>query len=325
MFKYLERLEEKEKSTTDPSALRAIQERTVAIEAFIDNCAMVTLTDAAVEMRIDIRLFDLPLLSSILQLSPGEELPKQLEMDFAEDAVIVKDEPEVKDEPVKTTEDLEETVNHSHLELDYTHPEIIRIMNALYTGLASKDDHAKYLRAASSVTRKKLSLPDDVDDYSIIEALTRPHGLYKLPKFEEFAKKLYKIGQSDGHAIGALIEVKKLLPEWSDDSIANMVRHLISTVASGNTHHDILDCDRKVITDLTKNVDFIASLAEAWPQVHYCRVDKTTKEMKEEILPCTEIKAAAFHIAHLYGLSSPKKQAKLAFTRKNYVEKGYPA
>lgn len=324
MFKQLERIESKMKSAKSAEEVKALYERQVAIEAFIDNCALATLEDAAADLRIDTRLFDLPLLSSFLQLPEGTKVPAQLAMDFnqpIETTTTIEVNDETAENPVV---DLEEVDVQQTLKLDYEHPEILRIMNALYTGLSDKEDIPKYLRAAANVVRKKLNVPEEVDSFTIIDALIKPKGFSAFPKFKEFAKKFFELSMKDSHAINCMIEAKRVLPEWDDDSLARLVGYLITSASPSMVHHNILDCDRKIITALTKNAEFISKLAEAWPNVNYSRQDKKTGTLIEEILPCTEPKAAAYHVAKLYNLVSPTKRAKLAH-RKIYVEKGYPA
>ena len=319
MFKQLERLEQRLKVAKNAQEAKAIYERITVIEAFIDNCALATLSDAAADLKIDTRLFDLPLLTSFLQLPEGAAVPEQMALDFHEPLHESKEDNNEGD-PVE----LEEILEQTELELDYENQEINRIMNALYTGLAGKDNFEKHMEAAVNVLRKKIQVPAEVDDFSIIRALMKPKPLHELPKFEEFAKKLYKIGLEDGHALNCIIEVKSRLKKWSDDSIANMVRTLISTVASGDQHHMILDDGRKKISELIKNQEFISKMAELWPTVKYVRKEKSTGNIVEEMLSCTIEKAAGYHMSHLYGLCSLKQQAMLA-NRKIYVEKGYPA
>ena len=324
MFKQLERLEERIKIAKTAEEVTALYGRVTAIEAFIDNCALATLSDAAADLRIDSRLFDIPLLTSFLQLPDGQTAPLQLEMDFNAPIESQKTENKTESSPESPIVDLEEVIEHTTLTLDAENEEIKRIMNALYTGLSGKEDFQKHVYAAIGAIRKRVEIPAEVDDFSILEALIRPKGLYELPKLEEFAKKLWRQGNNDGHAFNCLIEAKSKFKKWSDDAIANLVRTMIVKASPDMSHQIILDPDRKIISELIKNQEFISKLAEVWPTVEYKRTKKGTDEVITEMLACTEIKAAGYHIGHLNGLCSLKKQAQLA-GRKIYVEKGYPA
>lgn len=322
MFKYLERLEEKYKTAETEDAKQAIRARITAIDVFVDNCAMSTLEESAADLRIDARMFDLPLLASVLQLGSGEKLPEQFKLDFNE-PIQTKGEDETKEND--SIVDLEEVRVNYNLNLDYENPEIVKIINALKSGFSKSDNFQKHMFAAVNAFRKKVEVPEEIDDFTIIYELIKNIGLHNLPKLQEYAQSLYKSGLEKGHALDAIIDVKSRLTSWSDESITNMVRTLISMVASGENHHLILDPSREKISGLVKDVEFVTRMASLWPKVNYQRKEKTTGNIIEELLDCTVEKAAGFQIGQLYKLCSLKKRAEMLANRKVYVEKGYPA
>jgi hypothetical protein len=321
MFQFREIMTERLAKSENPAQKTQIEAYIAGTDVFLSNAWAETMRMGAEELRIDEILFknNMPLLMKMMETTQPALGPHHPELEF-EDATIIE---ETKTEPTEefAPEEVSSTIEFI---LDKTNPEIIKIADLLNKKLEEKTNFEKWMIQAVKSTRTAVAVDEDVDEYSIIRALMKdPYDFSKKPKLNEFAKRLVILGAEAKHSLRCYIEAKKLFPTWSDMALANLVRDLVTISAPGGSYNDILDSESSIITALTKDAAFIEEMAQYWPEVSYCRKDKKTNEMVVTVLPCTEPKAAAYHISNLYNLASPKKQGKLG-KRKPYIEKAYP-
>lgn len=318
MFKYQERLLQKIASETNPDVVAALKRREAQIDVFMDACCIHTLIENAPIMTIDPKMFDLPLLANVLGIS---QAPDQLKIDFNPQRTIEVEE--VKPIPVEDELTVDDVFLSKILELDLSNEKIARAVTLLKKGLSESTNFNKHIKAAVQSVRKEVELPADIDEFSIFNALIKDLPFDELKSLKEKAVDLFHIGLTEQHAINLALNVKADFPEWSDEAIASFVAFMVSRGSNSMQHHDILNANRKIITELTKTPEVIARVAKLYPKVSYSRIVKSTGEREYELIPGTDPRAGAFQIAKLYNLCSLEKRAKAA--HRIYVEKGYPA
>ena len=340
MESQLKRYQERLSKATAPEERVALQGRIQAIELFLDNCVMETLSGVVHELKIDSALFDIPFLAKALGVGT-EQIPKQLSLDWNKNSGMTPEEIEAKkaSDPMfkaamerkgycEVNGQVVELGSKSVTETDegtITVEETIRINTDSKAGqtainaLQKKWSGPLFLERKDFDNFKKVTKSEGTLD-ALYEAIINKIDRDKAPAYRGFIEMLKSNMRVDKHPIRAFLLAKSKLKDWTDEEIANLLRFHAAEL--GEEAYTCINPSGRLISSLTGDETLFSLLSD-----HYQNVAAWEKQDEnasiEVVYPIkdfkTDVKGRAIQISRLYDLISPARHEAL---KKRYVEKG---